>query len=112
MNNTGIITAQQVAQNYFGIVIDAPWLLDHEAKINTMFPTDKGYEYTFTGECELGTLSDTCPRWNFMDAIAYIMTGKVWPQLCDRSQYDEFFIEFKDAINKADNIYLMSEKIC
>lgn len=111
MNEHGLKTAKEVASKHFGIILTDKWLNDHVDRINKYFPQDRGYAFTFCGECERGCLSDTYPRECFMDGIAFVMTGRSWPTLCDRTQYDEFFIEFKEAIAQNDDISLDTTKL-
>lgn len=108
MNKEGVHTALKVAEKYFGILLTEKWINDHIDRINTFFPQDRGYAFTFQGECERNTLSDTLPRGAFMDAIAYVLTGRTWPILCDQSQFDEFFKEFKNSISIDNDISLIS----
>ena len=109
MNEIGLKTAKEVAANYFGILLTDKWITDHIDRLNKYFPQNRGYAFTFAGECESESLSDTSPRECFMDGIAYVMTGRTWPILCDRSQYDEFFTEFKEAINNSVGISLIGD---
>jgi len=106
MKKEDLQNAIYVAKRYFDINLTEKWIVDHIDRINTFFPQDRGYAFTFEGECERKTLSDTKPRESFLDAIAYVVIGKSWPILCEKSKIDSFFIEFKNAVSQQEGISL------
>lgn len=122
LTEQGYENIQDVFENYVGVKISRKFIDDNYEKLASMFidadddfmleTLKEGEEpwWTFEGEANRGSISDTDPRERLLDAFGESLTGKHWPCYGDGPEaLTEFQKLLAEAIDAHPEIEVLGE---